>query len=164
MFFLQLLPLKDSFPTPDIEAFDKYLSSLSYAASKIVTTHKLSMATGIGGDECLRFLKKCIDINFMCKRYALHCPECNGFLKVVDSIEELVDIENEYCSRCDESFSFDETNIASNTEIIFALNENLFPFAKGQQLNKPHLSNSHYAHYHQTEKETPTSFPNSSTL
>lgn len=137
MFFLPLLVLKDSFPDQEVEAFDKYLSSLSNSALTIITMQKMSRATGIDSDECLRLLKKCIDLDFMHRRYALRCPECNGFLKVVDTIDELVAIEEEYCPRCDESFSFNETNVASNAEIVFSLNESFFPFADGQQLTEP---------------------------
>lgn len=136
MFFPPLLALKDSFPAQEVDAFDKYLSSLSNSALSIITVHKMSMATGIDRDKCMQLLKKCIELDVMHKRYALRCPECNGLLKIVDTIDELIAIENEYCHRCDTLFEFDETNMAANTEILFSLNESFFPFADGQQLIK----------------------------
>lgn len=140
MFFLQLSTLEDSFSWQHIEAFDEYLSSLSPSAQKIITAHKLSLATKTNYAECIRFLKACIDLDLMYKRYALCCPECNGFLKIINSIEEVVGLESEYCSRCDETFQFDETNIASNIEIVFSLKDIKSPLEEGQQLNEPSLN------------------------
>ena len=139
MFFLQLSTLNDSFPSQFVDAFDKYLSSLSPSALKIITAQKISAATKANYDDCMRLLKACIDLGVMDKRYALCCPECNGFLKIVDSMNELVTIDEEYCARCDESFAFDETNIASNIEVVFSLKEDFSPFVEGQQLSEPSL-------------------------
>lgn len=140
MFFLQLSTLKDTFSLQYIEKCDAYLASLSPSAQKIITAHKLSLATETSYDECMRFLKACIDTDIMCKRYALCCPECSGFLKIVDSIDELIGIDSEYCSRCDELFQFDETNTAPNIEIVFSLKDVNLPFGEGQQLNEPSLN------------------------
>lgn len=139
MFFSQLSTLKDLFPVNQLEKFDKYLSTLSPSALKMVTVEKVSLATEIDYDTSMRLLKACVDFEICNKRYALCCPECSGFLRVSDDINDLIKIDEVYCNRCEESFHFDETNLASNIEVIFSVERDENPFVVGQQLIEPFL-------------------------
>lgn len=133
MFFSQLSMLKESFPSDVLNAFDQYLASLTPTAASLITAYKLSLATEINYYTCLQFLKACLDIGFMDKHYALLCPECGKAIKLVDSFEESICAEPEYCHKCDEIIKFDETNFSNSVELVFSLRDVNYPFVSGQQ-------------------------------
>lgn len=139
MYYSQLLTLNDSFPLQHIESFDCYLAKLSPAGKKIITAHKLSLATEIDYKECIRFLVKCVDIGFVIKRYTLCCPDCGGPIRVFNVLDEVFTSQEEYCPRCDKVFQFDDTNLSANTEVTFSIIGDSSPFADGQQLFEPTL-------------------------
>lgn len=135
MFCSQLFTLEKSFPSTQLEKIDEYLSSLSSTALSLITAYKISIATGIDYGECIRFLKECVDLGLMHKRYALCCPTCGGFLRISDKIDDLIDSDGLYCHRCDETVQIDETDFASNVEVLFAFEGSTCPFDNGQQLS-----------------------------
>lgn len=120
MFCSQLLMLEKSFPSTQIEKIDEYLSNLSPTALSLITAYKISIATGIDYSECIRFLKECVDLGIMHKRFALCCPTCGGFLGISDELDDLINSHGLYCHRCDETVQIDETNFASSVEVLFA--------------------------------------------
>ncbi len=133
MFFSHLSKLETQFSLTMLEKSDQYLASLTPTAATLITASKLSLAIGESYPTCFEFLKACVDIGFMIKNYALLCPECRTITRIVSSLNDL-EIDNEYCHRCDEVICYDETNLADNVVVIFSIKDITFPFVNGQQL------------------------------
>lgn len=129
MYYSHLSTLRDSLTEDKIVLLKEYFGDLTSNTKEYITPSKIMNSLSIDYETSVLVLLKLETAGVVKRYYGVKCPECSMLIKTGSTIKSL-DLKNiGICYSCDEEITITEDDIV----VLFRLNNDYFPFNKGQQ-------------------------------